>query len=420
MKEEKRKELIRSISFVMIGLLISLLLIMMFSQILTGISATMTYDTAMVVKKNMLYENVNNMTIYLDAEKDQYLKDNPGADESQVEEAMLALARRRIYGEKHEDGVYMWIQKVIDYNGGDNYAIRLIHPNLSDTEGCYLSTNEVNQMGMKAYEIELNGIKADGEIYQNYAFKKLNSDEVTEKVTYAKLYKPFDWIICMGVNLDDIEHYRLQAQEHMRSYQALTLSAVAVTWLTLLFFMIYIYRRTWTSEFAKKNQELKNKLNWDNLSGANSRVYGDHLLREEYEAFTGGKKDTLIVMMDVDYFKQFNDGYGHELGDRVLRSFVTAIRGCTRSSDSIIRWGGDEFIVVLQGISPEILPSIADKILNSIRSIKIEGLPDDKKITSSMGLTYFKETDSSYTDTLARADEALYRAKENGRDNWQR
>lgn len=418
MENEKRSGIIRSIVIVTAGLLASLVLVFIFSRMVTNISATMTYNTALAVKKNMLYEYVNNMIIYLDGEREEYLASHPGATPEETEEYLTGAARKRIYEEKHADGAYMWIQKVLDYNGGDDYAIRLIHPNLSDTEGCYLSTNEVNQMGMKAYEIELEGIKADGEIYQNYAFKKLDSDEVTEKVTYAGLYKPYDWIICMGVNLDDIDHYRVQAQENMRAYQTYVITAIAFIWLTMLLLMLFIYRRTRIREFEKKNQELKNKLNWDALTGANSRIYGDRLLREEYQAFTEGRKDTMILMMDVDHFKQFNDGYGHELGDKVLKSFVKAIHDCIRSTDSVIRWGGDEFIVILRGVAPDIVPPIADKILNSIRAIDLEELPDGQRITSSMGFAYFAEGDPDYKAVLARADEALYKVKQSGRDNW--
>ena len=372
----------------------------------------------MAIKKNMLSEYVNNMIIYIDGERKAFLENNPDATEEDAEKEMSRLARKRIYEEQHSDGAYMWIQKVLDYNGGDDYAIRLIHRNLSDTEGSLLSTNTVNEMGMKAYEIELEGVKNDGEIYQNYAFKKLNSDEVTEKVTYAKLYEPFDWIICMGVNLDDIEHYRLQAKEYMRSYQSIMITAVALVWLMMLFFMLDFYRRAKSMEFEKKHQELNSKLNWDTLTGANSRSYGERLLKDEFEAFAGGKSDTVILIMDVDYFKQFNDGYGHELGDSVLKSFVGAVKACTRSSDTIIRWGGDEFVVVLQNVPRDILPSIADKILNSVRGISIDGLHEDQKITSSMGFAYFESSDENYKATLARADEALYKAKESGRNNW--
>ena len=153
------------------------------------------------------------------------------------------------------------------------------------------------------------------------------------------------------------------------------------------------------------------------MTGASSRTYGERLLKKEFDSFKGGKKNTLILMMDIDYFKQFNDGFGHEVGDRVLTSFVGAVRDCTRSSDSIIRWGGDEFIVILQNVQHNIMGSIADKILDSIRSIRFDDL-DDIRITSSVGITYFSDNDTDFKSTLARADEALYKAKEAGRNNW--
>jgi diguanylate cyclase (GGDEF)-like protein len=418
MENIKSNGFLRALLFDILGLLVSVLMIYVASRAVTGISAAMAYDATMSVKKNLLYENVNNMIIYLDNEKDAYVKEHPDASEEEIESSLQQNVRNRIYTEEHMDGAYMWIQKVLDYNGGDNYAIRLIHPNLSDTEGCYLSTEEVNQMGMKAYEIELEGIKADGEIYQNYAFKKLESDEVSEKVTYAKLYKPFDWIICMGVNLDDIEHYRLQAQARIHQYQTIIMSTVISLWLILLFIIFFIFRRTQIGTYEKKNKELESKLNVDVLTGASSRSYGERLLTSEFKEFQSGKRDTLLLMMDVDYFKQFNDNYGHEVGDKVLKAFVTAIRESVRITDSVIRWGGDEFIVVLQKVSPDMMQAMADKILDSIRSITLEEMPASQKITSSVGMTYFDMADTDYKDIISRADAALYKAKEAGRNNW--
>ncbi|SDA52840.1 diguanylate cyclase (GGDEF) domain-containing protein [Lachnospiraceae bacterium G11] len=418
MENIKSNGFLRALLFDILGLLVSVLMIYVTSRAVTGISAAMAYDATMSVKKNLLYENVNNMIIYIDNEKDAYVKEHPDASEEEIESSLQQIVRNRIYTEEHLDGAYMWIQKVLDYNGGDNYAIRLIHPNLPDTEGCYLSTEEVNQMGMKAYEIELEGIKADGEIYQNYAFKKLESDEVSEKVTYAKLYKPFDWIICMGVNLDDIDHYRLQAQARIHSYQTIIMSTVISLWLLLLFVIFFIFRRTQIGTYEKKNKELESKLNVDVLTGASSRSYGERLLASEFKEFQSGKRDTLLLMMDIDYYKQFNDNYGHEVGDKVLKAFVTAIRESVRITDSVIRWGGDEFIVVLQKVSPDMMQAMADKILDAIRSITLEEMPASQKITSSVGMTYFDIADTDYKDIISRADAALYKAKEAGRNNW--
>ena len=99
--------------------------------------------------------------------------------------------------------------------------------------------------------------------------------------------------------------------------------------------------------------------------------------------------------------------------------FVEAIHSVIRSEDAIIRWGGDEFVVVFKNVPREYQAETADRIINSIRNIRIEELEKDKKgITASMGFAYFEKDDPDAKTALSRADEALYRAKEAGRNNW--
>ena len=100
---------------------------------------------------------------------------------------------------------YIWINEVINYEGGDGYAIRLVHPNLVDTEGSLLSTATQDLKGNTPYKTELEGVKRSGELFFSYWFKKKSNDLVSEKLTFAKLYKDYNWIIASGVYLDDIE-----------------------------------------------------------------------------------------------------------------------------------------------------------------------------------------------------------------------
>ncbi len=412
-KSERRRIFIYTVA----GLLVSLLLVIVFSHVITLITAQTTYDATIEVKKSTLKENVENMISYLDACSEAYLKENPGAGDEELENAMYETAYRKIYSETHIDGTYMWVQKVLDYDGGDEYAIRLIHPNLSDTEGELLSTNTVNPNGMKAYEMELEGVKRNGSVYLTYDFKKLDSDEVTSKVTYSSLYKRFDWIVCMGVNIDDLDHYQQQAKEKMRVSEVLILAAMSLTWLVLLFLMFHVYRRSSGKIFERKNKELSDKLDWDSVTGANSRSFGEKLLQQEFEASKKGS-DTLIVMLDVDYFKQFNDSFGHDIGDRVLREFVNAVRSCLSEKDAMIRWGGDEFIAVAHGIDRFEGSKLGDTIVTAVRSIALPGLENRRKITSSVGMSFFEPDDQSVKDVLSRADKAVYEVKESGRDDY--
>ncbi len=399
------------------GIVVSLFIILTLFYAVTRFSARLTYDVVLNMKKDMLKENVENFISYIDVELNE--AENKGLDKDGEADYAYEVAYRKIYSESHDDGTYMWIQKVLDYDGGDDYAIRLIHPNLKDTEGTLLSTNVVNEMGMKAYEEELNGVKENGSTYLRYAFKKLNSDSVSEKITYSCLYKRLDWIVCMGVNIDDLELYRREAFEDLKIYQITLLFIVMLAWTLFFSIMSYGYRKTKIGSYENKNKELMDKLEFDVLTGARSRVFGEALLEKAYDSFKAGERNILLLMLDVDYFKQFNDGYGHELGDKVLKMFVEAIHSVIRSEDAIIRWGGDEFVVVFKNVPREYQAETADRIINSIRNIRIEELEKDKKgITASMGFAYFEKDDPDAKTALSRADEALYRAKEAGRNNW--
>lgn len=400
------------------GAILSIIFVVVFSYAVIMITAHMTYDATISVKKNMLKENVDNLIAFIDTCAEKFEEQHSDAGEAGLEEAMQDIARDKIYSETHVDGTYMWVQKVLDYEGGDDYAIRLIHPNLSNTEGSYLSTNAVNPDGSRPYEEELEGVKNNGSVFLKYDFKKLDSDEITEKVTYSKLYKRFDWIVCMGVNMDDMDYYQQQALNKMILPQTLILLVSSASWLGILFLMFRAYRKTRGKILEKKNEELSNRLDWDAVSTAGSRIRGQRFLDQAFLDCTNGKKDMLLLMLDVDFFKQFNDNYGHEIGDKVLKSFVEAVKENLDEKDEVFRWGGDEFIAILNEVPKEDQPRLGDEILASIRNIVIPELNGERGITASMGFTYFDPSDETVNDTLKRADAAVYEAKENGRNNW--
>ena len=101
--------------------------------------------------------------------------------------------------------IYVWVNEIVNFSGGDKYAIRRIHPNLPESEGKYLSTNNKDIKGNLPYLTELNGLKAHGEVYFEYYFKRKTNDNIRQKLAYAKLYQPFNWAIVTGIYIDDIE-----------------------------------------------------------------------------------------------------------------------------------------------------------------------------------------------------------------------
>ncbi|HEX2993301.1 MAG TPA: diguanylate cyclase, partial [Anaerolineales bacterium] len=125
-----------------------------------------------------------------------------------------------------------------------------------------------------------------------------------------------------------------------------------------------------------------------------------------------------VSMLDVDYFKQINDTLGHPVGDEVLRSLAGELRDHIRYPDTIGRYGGDEFLIVLPHSMLKAAAQQADRLCKHIRSLLIKSGEKDIKISVSIGVAQYRVHREDWQALLNRADEALYKAKKNGRDQW--
>lgn len=143
----------------------------------------------------------------------------------------------------------------------------------------------------------------------------------------------------------------------------------------------------------------------DPLTGALNRRAWDAELASLVDSRRDDDTPLTVALIDLDYFKAYNDTYGHAAGDDLLRQFAGASRSCLRRSDVFARWGGEEFILALPGCPPE----EADAILERIRA----SVPAGR--TCSIGVTTWQAPELT-SATVARADRALYRAKDGGRD----
>ncbi|MEA3383786.1 MAG: diguanylate cyclase [Campylobacterota bacterium] len=124
------------------------------------------------------------------------------------------------------------------------------------------------------------------------------------------------------------------------------------------------------------------------------------------------KTNFCVLLFDIDHFKKFNDTYGHLKGDEVLVEVSSVVESHVRSSDTFARWGGEEFIILLEETTLEKAELISEHFRRIIEEIKIDGLPT---VTCSFGVTQFKEDDTD-NSILKRADEGLYMAKDAGRN----
>jgi diguanylate cyclase len=135
-------------------------------------------------------------------------------------------------------------------------------------------------------------------------------------------------------------------------------------------------------------------------------------LVHEYKRY---KEKWALLVLDIDHFKKFNDDYGHKLGDDVLKSVAGTVRDTIRISDQIFRYGGEEFVVVLNRIDVTIATQLAEKICRQVEKDYFVDGDKKLKVTISIGGAIITNDDTE-SSLFERADQAMYKAKNNGRN----
>ena len=155
----------------------------------------------------------------------------------------------------------------------------------------------------------------------------------------------------------------------------------------------------------------------DPLTDALNRRFGLTRLQEEFARAIRAKAPLGVLMLDLDHFKAVNDTYGHPVGDRVLQAAAHAIRRVIREGDVLVRYGGEEFLVILPGSSRADLALAADRIRRAVADTTVADGDQSIAVTVSIGGCSLPETNVERSaDLVERADVALYAAKDGGRD----
>jgi len=154
----------------------------------------------------------------------------------------------------------------------------------------------------------------------------------------------------------------------------------------------------------------------DPLTDAYNRRFGLGRLREEFSRAVRAENPLGVLMLDLDHFKAINDTYGHLVGDRVLRAVAGACRRVLREGDVLVRYGGEEFVVLLPGAGPDDVQRVGERVRRAIAETSVSDGELQIAVTVSLGGATFGDATDSPESLIALADNALYEAKEAGRN----
>jgi diguanylate cyclase (GGDEF)-like protein len=165
----------------------------------------------------------------------------------------------------------------------------------------------------------------------------------------------------------------------------------------------------------KKTEELTIT---DELTGIFNYRYFARKLKEEQRRAARYDLPLSLIMLDIDWFKKFNDTYGHEVGNIVLKGITSVVKKCIRDVDIFARYGGEEFVIILPQTPQIEVSQIGERIRAQIESATFGGgdnMPE-LKVTVSVGISSYPENGKSEDELLAVVDQALYRAKGSGKN----
>ncbi len=184
-------------------------------------------------------------------------------------------------------------------------------------------------------------------------------------------------------------------------------------WLNLLIFLLIISALSYL--YALKEQaysrRLIHDLSRDPLTGLYNRRILDEILQESQQ----NSSSTGLLLLDVDHFKQINDRYGHECGDQVLKKLAEELT-TLYFDEKILRWGGEEFLIVVPGSDSERIYASAERVRTRIESLTVPCGESLLAFSVTVGATLFRGESESFRDALVRTDEALYHGKKKGRN----
>ena len=318
---------------------------------------------------------------------------------------------------------YIFIYKILNFNGGDRFAIMVANPNRMDLVGKYISDSYKDAKGFMFRKEFLKQIRQKGEALVKYYYKKPNSNKTSPKISYFKLVKEWNWVVASGIYLDDVYANSSSKRDKIFSnikknnliifLVAIIILIFSVISSVLLFKIIkkrlldydsYIHKQR--RALSLSNRVLKKQLYTDHLTNLkNRKILIQNLEKKSFYA---------LVIIDIDDFKIINELYGSKLGNEVLIQLAKILSDFGRENShlyTVYRLGSDEFVLLIErkidfNVFKKMIKSLYFHILSNDFKL-IENIKTNIDVT--MGVSLNKK------DTLSKADIALNYAKKNGK-----
>lgn len=248
---------------------------------------------------------------------------------------------------------------------------------------------------------EISEIYKEKQDFNNYI--KYNELYIKEKDYNTQIFKEdyMDYI----ANLYENNLLKLKSQQYKLN--------LLIMLFTLIILIIIALSKT------RSVKILRNSSFTDSMTNLNNRKYLDYYINKNRKSLLS--KEISIIIIDIDYFKKYNDNYGHIKGDKIIKEVATILKSSVRKNDIIIRYGGEEMVLILTDLCPKDTEFIVKKIQNNLKNKNIEHKYSEisNSLTISIGIYNTKFLDQNIYTLINKADMALYKAKNNGRNRYE-
>ncbi len=254
------------------------------------------------------------------------------------------------------------------------------------------------------FNLITNAILLSITFYLIYITQK-NSTNKSGFYYYTSIGFAFVYFGLFILTFNQIYHYSQQAIEI--SFKSLSVVGYG---------LLAIGVSKWVNYNNERQQELSIQANTDELTNILNRRSFTRFIQYEFKKAQTRSQPFALIILDIDHFKNINDQYGHQVGDKILQSLAQIMQSSFRQADQVSRWGGEEFAILLPQTTLHNASTVAEKLRKTIESSVYKHKTQHIKYTISLGVSEFLSSDDSFEAVIKRADDALYQAKNEGRN----